>query len=372
MKPKMAIKLKEIPIRKLFEGYVNNDEEGVLGYGGKLNIRPKYQREYIYKDKERNAVIDTVMKGFPLNVMYWADNENRTFEVLDGQQRILSICKYLNSEFSIKYRAFHNLTDPEKKRIMNYELLVYFCKGDDEDKLDWFQTINIAGLKLSDQELRNAVYCGSWVTDAKRYFSKTGCPAFDIAGDYVKGVAIRQEILETAIEWINGNGDGNIRKYMSKHQKETHATPLWNHFETVINWTKNTFPKYEKGMKGVDWGELYRNHKNDNLDPKKLQKQISKLMADDEVTNKKGIYPYVLNGDEKNLHLRIFSDSEKKSKFKQQGEKCASKKCPNADKTLTIGDMEADHIKPWSEGGKTEPKNLQVLCRDCNRRKGAR
>ncbi len=200
----MKIELKEIAIRDVTNGYVNNNEEGVVGYDGKLNIRPKYQREFVYKDKQRDAVIETIKKDFPLNVMYWVKNEDDTYEVLDGQQRTISICEYVAGKFSLNFQYFHNLEKTEQDQILDYKLMVYFCEGNDKEKLDWFETINIAGEKLTDQELKNAIYTGTWLTEAKKYFSKSGCPAYSIASNYLKGSSIRQEYLETAISWISG------------------------------------------------------------------------------------------------------------------------------------------------------------------------
>jgi hypothetical protein len=215
------IKLKEITIKKLTAGFLDNAEAGVVAYSGKLDIRPPYQREFIYKDKQRNAVIDSVRKDFPLNVMYWAVRNNGRYEVIDGQQRTLSICQYVNGDFSINGLAFHNLQDDEQKQILGYKLMVYFCSGTDSEKLDWFRTINIAGEEHTDQELRNAVYAGPWTADAKRYFSKTGCAASGMASDYMQGSPIRQEYLETAIEW---HSERKIEEYMSKHQHDANAT----------------------------------------------------------------------------------------------------------------------------------------------------
>ncbi len=203
----MKIELHEIAVREVAEKYVDNAEEGVVGYNGKLNIRPKYQREFVYDEKKRNAVMDTIRNEFPLNVMYWVKNEDGTFEVLDGQQRTISFCQYVKGDFSINNRAFHNLTNTEKEQILNYKLMVYFCEGNDKEKLDWFKIINIAGEKLTDQELRNAVYTGTWLTNAKSIFSKSNCAAYLLSKDYVNGSPIRQEILETALSWIS---DGEI------------------------------------------------------------------------------------------------------------------------------------------------------------------
>src|SRR3954470_8265616 len=199
----MKIELKEVRVRDLAEGYVDNDEAGVVGYSGKLDIRPPYQREFIYKDKQRDAVIDTITKGYPLNVMYWSVRDDGGFEVIDGQQRTISVSQYVEGDFAFKGRYFHNLQSDEQRRILDYPLMVYLCSGPDSEKLEWFKTINIAGEKLTDQELRNAVYAGSWVSDAKRYFSRTGGPAYGLASDYMSGTPIRQDYLETVIEWLN-------------------------------------------------------------------------------------------------------------------------------------------------------------------------
>src|SRR5688572_23942301 len=300
----MKIELHEIAVRDVAEKYVDNDEEGVVGYNGKLNIRPKYQREFVYDDKKRNAVIDTIRKDFPLNVMYWVKNEDGTFEVLDGQQRTISFCQYVNSDFSVDNRAFHNLTNTEKEKILNYKLMVYFCEGNDKEKLDWFKIINIAGEKLTDQELRNAVYTGTWLTNAKSIFSKSNCAAYLLSKDYVNGSPIRQEILETALSWIS---KGEIEKYMSVHQHDPNANELWMYFKNVIEWVKLTFTVYRKEMKGVNWGALYDEFKDEILDTNKLEQEIQALMMDDDVTKKKGIYPYVLTRDEKHLNIRTFT-----------------------------------------------------------------
>ena len=361
----MKIELREISVQELTVGYQDNAEQGVVGYGGALDIRPPYQREFIYKDKQRNAVIDTLRKNFPLNVMYWAVRDGGGYEVIDGQQRTLSICQYVNGEFSINGLAFHNLQDDEQAQILNYKLMVYFCEGTDSEKLGWFQTINIAGEKLTDQELRNAVYAGPWTADAKRYFSKTGCAASGLAGEYVKGSAIRQELLETAIEWHAGaTATGSIEEYMSKHQHDANAVALWNHFQSVINWVKATFTKYRKEMKGVAWGPLSDQFGSQPHDAKKLETQVAKLMADEDVTKKSAVYRYVLDGDEHHLSIRAFSPNEKREAYERQQGVCV--KCQ---KKFEIDEMEGDHVKPWREGGKTNAANCQMLCKDDNRRK---
>lgn len=362
----MKITLNEITIREVVEGYVDNDEEGVTGYKGKLNIRPKYQREFIYDDKKRNAVIETIRKEFPLNVMYWVVRDDGNYEVLDGQQRTISFCQYVSSVFSLDIdghnKAFHNLTETEKNQILDYKLMVYFCEGNDKEKLDWFKIINIAGEKLSDQELRNAVYTGTWLTDAKTKFSKTNCVAYLLAKDYVNGSPIRQEILETAISWISR---GNIEKYMSDHQHDPNANELWTYFKNVIDWVILTFPKYRKEMKGINWGELYDTFKSQVFNTVKLEEEIKGLILDDDVSKKSGIYPYILTRNEKYLNIRSFSEKQRIEAYERQKGICV--KCG---KHFEIKEMEADHITPWIKGGKTISENCQMLCLECNRRKG--
>ena len=360
----MKIELKKITVRELTNGFEDKNEEGVIGYGGKLDIRPPYQREFIYKDKQRDAVIDTITRNFPLNVMYWAVREDGDFEIIDGQQRTISVCQYVNGDFSVDGLAFHNLTKDKKEQILNYGLTIYFCSGTDSEKLEWFKIINIAGEKLTDQELRNAVYSGSWVSDAKRYFSKNSCPAFGVGSDYLNGSPIRQEYLETAIEWIS---KGKIEDYMSKHQHDQNASALWRYFQDVMTWVSTTFTKKRKFMKGVDWGMLYNTYKNESYNTKKIEEETAKLILDDDVTKKSGIYPYILTRNEKHLSIRAFSDATKQKIYEKQKGVCVACK-----EKFEIEEMEADHITPWHEGGKTIDKNCQLLCKECNRRKSGK
>ncbi|MFH1231709.1 MAG: DUF262 domain-containing protein [Planctomycetota bacterium] len=357
----MKIELKEITVRELADGYQDNAEAGVVGYGGKLDIRPPYQREFIYKDKQRDAVITTVTKDFPLNVMYWAVRSDGNFEIIDGQQRTISACQYVHGVYSIDGLAFYNLTDDKQKQILNYKLMIYLCSGTDSERLEWFRTINIAGEKLTDQELRNAVYAGLWTADAKRYFSKTGCVAYQIGKDYLDGTPIRQDYLETAIRWLSND---KIEDYMSKHQHNTDAKVLWDYFQTVINWIKTVFTNYRKEMKGVAFGPLYNEFKDKKIDSKKMEKEIAKLMEDEDVTNKKGIYTYVLTREEKHLNIRAFTDKQKREAYERQ-----KGICPECKKKYKIEEMEADHITPWIEGGKTIAENCKMLCKEDNRRK---
>ena len=357
----MEIELKEISVRELTEGYEDNDEEGVVGYGGKLDIRPPYQREFIYKGEQRDAVIDTLKKDYPLNIMYWAVRDDNNYEVIDGQQRTMSICQYVEGEFSFDKKYFHNLDDDEKKQILDYTLTVYLCSGKNKEKLDWFETINIAGEKLTDQELLNAVYAGSWVSAAKIYFSKRECPAYLIGSKYLTKSPIRQEYLETAIKWISKN---DIEDYMAIHHRETSANELWEYFVAVIDWVQAVFPKYRKEMKGLEWGFFYNKYKEKSFDSDALETRIAELMKDELVERKKGIYPYILTGEESGLHIRAFSDAQKRGAFETQGERCAL-----CEKKFDIEEMQGDHIKPWSKGGKTTPENCQMLCKMCNLKK---
>lgn len=359
----MEIKLKEIKIGDITKEYIDNQEEGVHGYSGKLNIRPKYQREFVYDEEKRNAVIDTIFKGFPLNIMYWVVNkENGKYEVLDGQQRTISFCQYVNGDFSFKEKYFNNLTRDEKDKILNYKTMVYFCEGTDSEKLEWFKTINIAGEPLTDQELRNAVYTGPWLSDAKIKFSKSNSAAYLLASKYLNGSPIRQEYLETAIKWVN---NGNITEYMATHQQDPNANELWFYFKAVIEWVDQTFKTYRKEMKGIPWGPLYNIYGKKVVDTDVIEKEISKLMMDDDITNKKGIYQYVFDHEEKHLNIRAFTKSQKEETYeKQKGI------CPICKKHFEFDEMEGDHITPWHLGGKTSIENCQMLCKECNRRKG--
>lgn len=362
----MKIELKSIKIRDLIKGFQDNQEDGVLGYNGLLEIRPKYQREFIYGEKAQVAVIETIRKDFPLNVMYWAVNED-SYEVLDGQQRTLSICSFCEGDFSIKINGvlkyFQNLTNDEKNQILNYETMVYFCSGSESEKLEWFKTINIAGEKLTEQELRNAVFTGRWLSDAKKYFSKTGCAAAEVSGHFISKSVLRQELLETALKWISKD---DIEDYMGKNQNNPNALVLWRYWGDLSSWVKETFPKKRKEMKSVNWGSLYDKHKDEMLDALALEKRIETLMKDDEVTKKSGIYNYVLTGEEKFLSVRTFTENQKRQVYENQKGICPH--CGDS-KGYKIEEMEADHIIPWSKGGKTDLENCQMLCKKHNREK---
>lgn len=363
----MNIDLHSVKVSELVDGYQDKAEEGVRGYGGRLNIRPAYQREFIYGEKQRNEVIHTVRKGFPLNTMYWVVAGDG-FELMDGQQRTISVCQYFQGDFPVMIDGspmfFGNLTAERRQQILDYDLSIYVCEGTDQQKLDWFKIINIAGEKLTDQELRNAIYTGPWLADAKRWFSRTGCPAYAIGERHVNGKPIRQDFLERALEWISG---GKVEQYMSEHQHDADAQELWQHYQAVLDWVQRVFPVWRSPMKGLDWGRFYREHKDDKLNAAILEQQIKDLIADEEVESKKGIYEYLLTRNEKTLNLRGFSEKIKVATYeKQKG------LCPVCKKQCKLVDMEADHIVPWHKGGKTEPANCQMLCMLDNRTKSGK
>lgn len=368
----MNIELKAIPIRDLIAGYSNDPEIGVRGYNGKLDIRPPYQREFRYDEAQKRAVINTIMKGFPLNIMYWSVVNDNEYEMIDGQQRTLSICEFYTHDFNIVDNDrgvlfFNTLTDEEKEQFLNYKLTVYFCSGTDKEKLDWFRVINIAGEKLLDQELRNAVYVGPFVTDARRHFSKNGCPAYKAGGDYMTGKLEEQAYLETILKWAARKDNMTIDKYMAVHQFEPNANKLWSYYMQIITWVRSTFIKYRKEMKGLDWGALYDEFGDGIYDTAALENQIHDLMEDDEIMKKSGIYRYVLSEDLRDLSFRTFDKKQKREAYeRQQGI------CVHCGKHFELEEMEADHITPWKEGGITVAENCQMLCRNCNRVKGGK
>lgn len=373
----MTIKQIEVTVRDITTGYINNDEQGVRGYNGQLDIRPPYQREFIYNDKEQQAVITTVLHGYPLNVMYWvkrSDDAECPYEVMDGQQRTLSLCEYVAGKFSYDYKNFFNQPDDIRKQILDYKLTVYVCEGEPSEKLEWFKTINIAGKPLNEQEINNAVYAGPFVSDAKRHFSKSNCGAYRLGKDLVNGTPIRQDFLKKALEWMadHETRDGKRQTavgYMAAHQHDPNANNLWTYFQNVLNWAQTNFDmkRFKRIMKGLNWAELYDKFGSETLDTAELGKRISVLLRDSEIQKQSGIIPYVLTGDERYLDLRAFPDDIKLAVWEQQNHIC-----PNCGKEFDYEFMEGDHITPWREGGRTVVENCQMLCRECNRRKGAK
>ena len=373
----MTIKQIEVTVGDIARGYINNEEQGIRGYGGQLDIRPPYQREFIYNESEQQAVISTVLKGYPLNVMYWvrrSEDAECPYEVMDGQQRTLSLCEYVDGKFAYDFKNFFNQPADIQKLILDYPLTIYLCEGEPSEKLEWFKTINIAGKPLNEQEINNAVYAGPFVTDAKRHFSKSNCGASRLGKDLVNGRPLRQELLKKALEWMaeHETREGkpqSVVGYMAEHQHDPNANNLWTYFQNVLNWTITNFDlkKFKKIMKGLNWALYYDKYHSTTLDTADLASRISKLILDSDVQKQMGIIPYVLTGDERHLDLRCFPDDIKQAVWEKQHHIC-----PSCQKEFDYEFMEGDHITPWREGGRTVIENCQMLCRECNRRKGGR
>ncbi len=381
----MKINMLELKVGDLVQGYFEDDSTGKVGaWNGKLDVRPEYQREFVYREGQRDAVISTVLHGFPLGSMYFVDRGDGTYEVLDGQQRIISLCRYAMNAFSVKLPAatggfnsvnFPNLFKEQLEAFRGYPLQVYVCQGTEQEKLDWFQVINIAGETLERQEILNALLHSAWLTDAKSLFSRHGCAAHKNFGRYLKGDCLRQKYLETAFRWAADAeeiaGKDAVREYMQKHRHDENADVLWKYFEDVFAWVRKLFGKdVPVPMKGVEWGMLYNQHRTKNFDPAHMQKRTEELLADREVQKRSGVYEYLLEGEtldaERFLNLRRFEQADMAQKWKEQDGRCAA-----CGKPFALDEMEGDHVIPWSRGGRTVPENLQMLCRACNRKKGA-
>ena len=372
----MTIKQIEVTVREITSGYINNDEQGVRGYDGQLDIRPPYQREFIYNEREQQAVIHTVLCGYPLNIMYWvkrSDDADCPYEVMDGQQRTLSLCEYVAGKFSYEFKNFFNQPADIQQQILDYKLTIYVCEGEASEKLEWFKTINIAGKALNEQEINNAIYAGPFVSDAKRHFSKSNCGAYRLGKDLVNGTPIRQDFFKTALKWIADHETRHGRQttivdYMAKHQHDPNANNLWSYFQNVLNWAVTNFSlrKFRTIMRGLDWAKYYDENKDKALDTDAISARISELMRDGDVQRNIGIIPYVLTGDEHHLDLRSFSEDVKLMVWERQHHMCAI-----CGKEFDMEFMEGDHITPWRDGGRTVVENCQMLCKECNRRKSS-
>ena len=375
----MEIRLHEIAIKDLYDGYIDEGENGVFAYDEKLSVRPPYQRELVYPEKLQAAVVDSVMRNFPINVMYWmiaekdAEGNPTKFELLDGQQRTLSICRYIDGDYPVKVNGspkfYSNLGPEERRQINEYKLLVYFCEGTDEERLEWFKTINIAGLELTDQEIRNAVYTGPWITDAKKTFSKTRCYAFNIGSNYMTGDPIRQQYLETVLKWACDKDQvESIEKFMAIHQNDNDARNLKKYFTDVIEWIEEMFPDYRSYMKGLPWGIFYNKYHTRRYDKDALRTDTKRLMDDYEVQRKQNIYEYLLGGQKetKLLNLRAFDEPTKRAQYESQ-----RGICPMCGRHFEYEEMHGDHKVAWTHGGKTIPENCQMLCSECNLKKSS-
>ena len=376
-----------ITIKELCNGFVYNELEGkgLFGLSGKLTIQPEYQRNYIYADGKKDvAVIESILKGYPLGLIYFNQTDEDRYEVLDGQQRITSIGRFLTKKFAImedgKPLYFDSLPIEQQEKILNTEMLIYICNGTEKEIKEWFKTINIAGIPLNEQELLNAVFSGEFVTLAKAEFSNSQNAQIQKWSAYINGSALRQDFLAKALEWVS---KGNISDYMSQHRHDNNINELKLYFNTVINWVSNVFNDVEKEMKGLEWGRLYETYKNTPYNPEKVSEQVKNLYSDPCVKNKKGIFEYVLGGqlDKKLLDIRIFDDVTKRKVYQEQTRQAKEKgisNCPycamsdNANKTRIYknDEMDADHVTAWSKGGETDIKNCEMLCKPHNRSKG--
>ncbi|QFR22501.1 GmrSD restriction endonuclease domain-containing protein [Schleiferilactobacillus harbinensis] len=384
----MLTHLKFYTVNQIVDGFVYNEYEGkgLFGLSGQLTIQPEYQRNYIYSEGgKENACIDSLLKGYPLGLIYFNKLPDGTFEVLDGQQRITSIGRYVTGKFSItdnqgNQNYFHGLSQDQQATIMNSKLLVYECEGTESEIKEWFKTINITGIPLNDQELANAVYSGPFVTKAKEIFSNSQNANIQKWSAYIKGSPNRQDYLKTALKWVS---QGNIDSYMSEHRYDNNVDELNTYFNTVIDWVSTVFISIDSPMRGLDWGALYDAYHKNSYNPQVLDKIVKQLVADDEVTKNSGIYEYVLSGQNKPelLSLRSFSVVDKKAKYAEQtnyAEKKGISNCPdcvsdpsrhNETKIWNYSEMEGDHRIPWSKGGKTERDNLIMLCKYHNTKK---
>jgi 5-methylcytosine-specific restriction endonuclease McrA len=382
----------DITVKDICDGFVYSELEGkgLFGLSGKLTIQPEYQRNYIYASdggKKEVAVIKSMLKGYPIGLIYFNKVSDDNLEVLDGQQRITSIGRFVNDKFAIKdendmEQHFSGIAADKQEKILNTKLLIYECEGTESEIKEWFKTINIAGVPLNNQELLNAVYSGPFVTLAKEEFSNSQNSNIQKWSAYISGSANRQDFLERALDWVS---KGNIGDYMSRHRKNENITELKTYFNSVIDWVSSVFTDVETEMRGLEWGRLYEQYHKNSYDPSKVSDEVHKLYGDPYVKNRKGVFEYILGGstDTKLLDVRVFDEATKKSVYATQTKTTKAKgesNCPhcaighgaNKEKIWNLNDMDADHVTAWSKGGKTSIKNCQMLCKTHNRAKGNR
>ncbi|MZR29667.1 GmrSD restriction endonuclease domain-containing protein [Sneathiella litorea] len=381
----------EICVANICEGFLFNQLEGkgLFGLAGKLTIQPEYQRNYIYAEdngKREQAVIESLLKGYPLGLIYFNKVGDEKFEVLDGQQRITSIGRFVTNKFAImdgeNPKLFDSLPKDQQARILDSKMLIYVCEGTETEIKQWFETINIAGVPLKPQELLNAIYSGPFVTLAKAEFSNSQNANIQKWSTYIKGSANRQDYLERALDWVS---KGDVGTYMSSHRTDNTITELKSYFDSVIDWVSSVFTDVEKEMQGLEWGRLYENHHKTSYDPAAVSAEVVELYGDPFVKNRRGVFEYVLGGsqDSKLLDIRVFDEAMKRSVYEQQTKAAKAKgtsNCPhcalghdaNKSKIWSMKEMEADHVSAWSKGGTTSVKNCEMLCKTHNRAKGNR
>lgn len=380
----------DLTVKEICDGFVYNELEGkgLFGLSGKLTIQPEYQRNYIYADGKRDvAVIESILKGYPIGLIYFNKISADALEILDGQQRITSIGRFVTGKFAIKdtdgmQQYFSGLAQNKQDIILNTKLLIYECEGTESEIKEWFKTINIAGVPLTNQELLNAIYSGPFVTLAKEEFSNSQNAHVQKWSAYVSGSVNRQDFLERALEWVS---KGEVDRYMSLHRNDTKITELKNYFNSVIDWVSSVFTDIESEMRGLEWGRLYETYHKKAYFPKKVSADVHQLYADPYVKNRKGIFEFILGGkeDTRLLDVRVFDEATKKSVYARQTEAAKENRlsnCPhcaighdaNKGKMWSLADMDADHVAAWSKGGATDAKNCQLLCKTHNRAKGNR
>lgn len=378
----------DITVKDICEGFVYNELEGkgLFGLSGKLTIQPEYQRNYIYADGKKDvAVIESILKKYPLGLIYFNKINDDNLEVLDGQQRITSIGRYVANKFAIKdsngmEQYFTGIAKTEQDLILNTRLLIYECEGTEPEIKNWFRTINIVGVPLNNQEINNAVFSGPFVTLAKEEFSNSQNSNIHKWSAYIIGSANRQDFLERALEWVSKDG---VVPYMSLHRYDNNITELKNYFTSVIDWVSGVFKDVESEMKGLKWGELYETYKRKPYDPQKVSEKVQELYADSYVKNRRGVFEFILSGeiDTKLLHVRVFDEAIKKSKYAMQTAEAEKKEVSNCSfcaighdsnktKIWKLAEMDADHVTAWSKGGATDAKNCEMLCKSHNRAKG--
>jgi len=381
-----------ITVKDICEGFVYNELEGkgLFGLSGKLTIQPEYQRNYIYASdggKREMAVIESILKGYPIGLIYFNKVSEDNLEVLDGQQRITSLGRFITDKFAIKdengmEQYFSGMAKDKQAKILETKLLIYECEGTESEIKEWYKTINIAGVPLNDQELFNAVYSGPFVTLAKAEFSNSQNANVQKWSAYVSGSANRQEFLECALDWVS---KGDIGDYMSRHRFDKNITELKKYFNSVIDWISSVFTDVESEMRGLEWGRLYEEYHKKSYNPVKISAEVHKLYGDPYIKNRKGIFEFILGGsvDTKLLGVRIFDEATKKAVYATQtakAEKKGESNCPhcaighdaNKEKIWSLSEMDADHVAAWSKGGATSAKNCQMLCKTHNRAKGNR
>lgn len=382
----------EITVKEICDGFVYSELEGkgLFGLSGKLTIQPEYQRNYIYASeggKREVAVIESILKGYPIGLIYFNKVNPDNFEVLDGQQRITSLGRFVTNKFAIKdengnEQLFGGFALDKKNKILNTKLLIYECEGTESEIKEWFRTINIAGVPLNSQELLNAVYSGPFVTLGKEEFSNSKNSNIQKWSAYISGSANRQDFLERALQWVSKE---NVSEYMSRHRFDNNITELKDYFNSVIDWVSTVFTNVESEMKGLEWGRLYETYRKKPYNSKTVSDEVKRLYADPYVKSRKGIFEYVLGGstDTKLLEVRVFDDATKKSVYAKQTEVaekkgvsncslCAIGHDSNKTKIWKLAEMDADHVTAWSKGGATDMKNCEMLCKTHNRAKGNR